>query len=259
MSLSTGHCTKPLRSGKRRCSPSSASVAASWSGRPERGFASSSVISSGARRFAERACNLAVQVRDPLFLAFAAAGPRWTWRCTQATPGRRPSSNPSSPPRRPSAVACRVGYLREARRRRPERVDRDLAGAECRPRRGDPASHGVVAGQRAQQVRLAGVRQALGDLDGARAMIDDLRQQAARWDAGPLLTSQIDHRLRIARTRPRGVHGSGGRHTPGTGGGRDRPAPFDVIRALELLVSVAVAARKLGRGGPARRRCSQAA
>jgi DNA-binding CsgD family transcriptional regulator len=93
----------------------------------------------------------------------------------------------------------------------------------------------------AAQVRLAGVRHALGDPDGARATVDELADSASRWDAGPLLLSRIDHRraaLALDADQLAEAESAAHRSLAAAAGG---PFPADVIRALELLVSVAAA------------------
>ena len=133
-----------------------------------------------------------MQVRDPQFTAWADlgrtelaayTGEPWPRADLEAQLGHALArGNPMAAGVVQEGLA--LGYLVD---REFEAADRHLIG----PSVGEEslAFHRLDA-----MVRRAGARHALGDLRGAREILDAAEEQADRWDAGPVLRSRIGRR-----------------------------------------------------------------
>ena len=124
-----------------------------------------------------------------------------------------------------------LGYLVD---REFEAADRHLIG----PSVGDEslAFHRLDA-----MVRRAGARHALGDLRGAREILDAAEEQADRWEAGPVLRSRIGRRAAVLSLDGDAVGEAEERAHAALAHAASGPFPSEVISALELLSSTAVA------------------
>jgi ATP/maltotriose-dependent transcriptional regulator MalT len=194
-----------------------------------------------ARRAAERARHYGVAVRDPMYLAAARLAESEVARYAgEPWPEAEVAAELSAAEATANSMAS--GYLRDARGAGRASAG-DFVGAEA-----DLVEATQQVGwirPTSAQLRVAGVRHARGDLDGSRATIDDLSASAARWDAGPLLLARIDHRraaLALDTDRVADAENAAHRALAAAATG---PFPADVVRALELLVSVAVARESL--------------
>jgi DNA-binding CsgD family transcriptional regulator len=90
-------------------------------------------------------------------------------------------------------------------------------------------------------VRRAGARHALGDLRGAREILDDAEEHADRWGAGPVLRTRIGRRAAALSLDGDAVGEAEERAHAALAHAAAGPFPSEVISALELLSSIAVA------------------
>jgi predicted ATPase/class 3 adenylate cyclase/DNA-binding CsgD family transcriptional regulator len=191
-----------------------------------------------ARRSVERACRLGVGVRDPLFLTAARLAETEVALYTgDVWPETAVAAELSAAEAVGNIVAS--GLLLEARAAGRAAAG-DLLGVESDFIEAIAQGRGWMRPSN-PELRLAGVRHALGDLDGARATVAELSESATRWDGGPLLLSRIDHRTAALDLDPEKVAAAENAAHRSLAAATTGPFPADVIRALELLVSIAVA------------------
>ena len=100
-------------------------------------------------------------------------------------------------------------------------------------------------------VRRAGACHALGDLRGAREILDATEEQADRWEAGPVLRSRIGRRAAALSLDGEAVGEAEERAHAALAHAASGPFPAEVISGLELLASTAVTREELDGGGSA--------
>jgi predicted ATPase/DNA-binding CsgD family transcriptional regulator len=188
-----------------------------------------------------RAEALGVEVRDAGFQAYARlVGTRLAaWR-GKALPVSEIETELASALATNNQMA--VGHLSEA-----------LALVELGEGRFDAADTAVaraleIVDPSLTETRLlhATIRHAQGDFAGAGGILDALRHDADRWDAGPWLLSQIDHRAAaLALDRGDVADADDLSHRALAEAAGETLFPPLVVDALELIVSVAVARESL--------------
>lgn len=192
-----------------------------------------------AERMLERAHELALEVRDAMFQDHVrltetelAAYTGKAWPAAEVEAGLRDGLATGHP--------MRIGFMSEARGL-GRLLDDELADADQDLDRAIANLDDSWTKRTEARVRRAAIRHALGDPDGAAAIIADLRERAAHWAAGPWLLGQLDHRT-AALALDAGDVGAADdlahRALSDAWLGPWRPL---VVNALELLVSIAVA------------------
>ena len=205
-----------------------------------------------ARTTLRRAEALAVQVRDPQFTAWAHlgrtelaayTGEPWPRADLEAQLGHALA--------RGNTMAAGIveeglglGYLVD---REFEAADRHLIG----PSVGEESLAFHRLGRDGPPRRSP---PRVGDLRGAREILDAAETQADRWEAGPVLRARIGRRAAALSLDGDAVGEAEERAHAALAHAASGPFPSEVISALELLSSTAVGARELDGSGAAARR-----
>jgi predicted ATPase/class 3 adenylate cyclase/DNA-binding CsgD family transcriptional regulator len=192
----------------------------------------------GARDALARAWGFGREVRDAGFLAYV--------RLTEAeiaafagTPFDRTGIARDLADAAASGHPMVLGYTSEASAL-ARIVDGDLGEATTELARVIPAVEERWPKRTETRLRQAMVAHALGDLDTATALVDELREIAVRANAGDWLLTQIDHRAAALALDAGEVTVADDLAHRALAAAASRPFPALVVQALELIAAVAV-------------------